>query len=123
MNTLTRALVLSLCLSALVTAQSPIAGGWSGTVQDEAGEHRVILSLTATDGAITGSVIEPEGTEFSIFDGSHVENQLQFLTAQTVGETRVVTRWSGTLNGDEITITRATDVGPAATQSFVVRRN
>lgn len=122
MNTFTRALVLSLCLSVYAAAQSPIAGGWSGTVQDDAGEHRVMLALTVTDGVVTGSVIEPEGLEFSIYEGSQVDNQLQFLTAQQVGETRIVTRWNGTQTDDEIAFTRSSDSGPGA-QSFVVRRN
>lgn len=124
MSTLTRALLLSFGLSSLVFAQPSIGGDWIGTVQDAAGEHEVMMTLTVVDDVLTGSIIEPAGTEYSIQQGSVISgNQLQFSTSELQGETRIVTQWVGTVNGSEIAFTRSTDNGQNGTQAFSVRRH
>lgn len=122
MKLFVRALVLTLALPALAAAQDSISGDWSGTVQGLEGAPTLSLALTVTDGIVSGSVIEPEGAEFSISEGQLADAQLQFTATRTVGETKIVTHWVGTVSGNELTLTRSEEDGQTPPLVFTVRK-
>lgn len=117
------AVVVTLALPALAAAQDSINGGWSGTVQGAEGEPTLGLVLTVKDGILTGSVIEPEGVEFSISDGLFADAQLQFKATRPVADTQVVIHWIGSVSGNEIILTRAEEDSQNPPVSFVVRKS
>ena len=121
MRLLVRAALLCLLLPVLAFAQDSIAGTWQGQIDSAAGAESISLTLAVTDGAVSGSVIAPEGREYSIHDGTIAGGAIQFKTSERSGDETVVVKWVGTVKPGEIAFSRArADGGPA--QEFVVTR-
>ena len=88
---------LALVLAAVVHAQAALTGRWQGETRNG---MQVVLDLTATDTALTGTLTRDEQTS-TITDGKVSKNSFTFkamLGDRTEG-------FTGEVAGDQITIT------------------
>ena len=112
---------LVLVSSVVVFADSPVDGGWTGTVTNGDATQKIMLSLRTDDTKLTGSIIGDGTGETSIQDGTFIGAQLEFSTEQRDGENVLKINCKGLLAGNSITFTCKTDP-ETVTQEFTVTR-
>jgi uncharacterized protein (DUF2147 family) len=102
----------SLALAALLAAGSAMAadidGKWTGTVA----QSEITFTFKAEGEKLTGTLdnaAQPGATE--IKDGKIKGNEISFHVLRTLQETETKVEWTGKLNGDELTLTRAAVAG------------
>jgi hypothetical protein len=119
MKSLVRTLLVVVLFPIVAFAQSSISGQWSS--QSDQLSQRTSLSLSVTDdGKVTGSVILPGGSEYTITDGSITGVAVEFTTTEHSGDRDVAVKWVGSVSGDQISFSRTADGG--APQDLVVTR-
>jgi hypothetical protein len=102
----------ALALAALFAAGSAMAadidGKWTGTVA----QSEITFTFKAEGEKLTGTLdnaAQPGATE--IKDGKIKGNEISFHVLRTLQETETKVEWTGKLNGDELTLTRAAVAG------------
>ena len=118
-----RASVLAslLLLSSTVTfAAGPLDGGWVGEISSDGGNSQIMMSLTANDTVLTGSIIG-NGIETSIQDGTFEGNTITFKTVQRDGEHSLTISCTGSLVEDSIAFKCSAD--GQDDREFTVKRN
>lgn len=102
----------SLALAALFAAGSAMAadidGKWTGMVA----QSEITFTFKADGEKLTGTLdnaAQPGATELK--DGKIKGNEISFHVLRTLQESEVKVEWTGKLNGDELTLTRAAVAG------------
>lgn len=109
-----------LVASTLVAAGADPNGVWTGSVDAGGSAQPVEMHLTSVDGTLSGSIITAPN-EVSIQQGTFAGASLTFTTTPAGEPDGPKTNWVGTLVGDTITFSRATE-GDNVTQEIVVTR-
>ena len=118
----TAVIVFALASVALL-AQNAVDGKWTGEVQGGRGPQMITLTLKADGGTLTGSVAGGRGGEVAIKDGAISGTTINFKTTQMGrGGNEVTFKWSGTVKGDEIAMTRQMEGGQGQPQEFTLKR-
>jgi len=122
------AALAAVCLTAAALAADP-SGTWKFTGQGESGptENTVVLALV--DGKLGGTFTGPGrgGRESSVklASASVKGDMVNFTVQRTVQKEKIVTKYSGRLEGDTITGTADGPVGPdgkPASREWMARR-
>jgi hypothetical protein len=109
--------------AALAIAQNAVDGKWAGEVQGGRGPQQITVTLKVDGSTLTGSVAGGRGGEIAIKDGAISGTTINFKTTQMGrGGNEVTFKWSGTLKGDEIAMTRSIESGQGQPQEFTLKR-
>lgn len=108
--------------TSFVAAQASIAGTWAGEVQGGRGAQQVTLTLKVDAGKATGSVSGGRGGDVTITDGTVSGDTVKFKTKQQGRGGEITLSWSGTVKGDEMSVTRAAEGGQGQSQTFTLKR-
>ena len=118
-------ILLVLCLAAFA---ADVTGKWTFEQQGRGGNPTTVtLNLKADGGKLTGSVVRPGrngNMEAQITDGKIDGNNVSFKTSQQMGDNTVTTEYSGTVNGDSISlkVTRPGRDGNPMTSEVTAKR-
>lgn len=108
--------VLLVCSAAL---GATVDGVWAATFDTQIGEQHYTYTLKADGEKLTGTAKGDYGNG-PIEDGVIKGNDLSFTENLDFQGQKLVIKYTGKLNGDEIKFTR--QVGTIATEEFVARR-
>lgn len=116
-------LVAAIGLAAtLVSAQSGLAGKWTGEEKASSGTVPVVLQLSVKDAGVTGTVTIGESPAQAISEGKADGNRLTFTTTTLLNGKEVPIAWDGEARGDELALERVFGSGRAL-PPIVVRRS
>ena len=118
-------ILLVVCLAAFA---ADVTGKWTFEQQGRGGNPTTVtLNLKADGGKLTGSVVRPGrngNMEAQITDGKVDGNNISFKTSQQMGDNTMTTEYSGTVNGDSISlkVTRPGRDGNPMTSEVTAKR-
>jgi len=118
-------ILLALCLTAFA---ADVTGKWTFEQQGRGGNPTTVtLNLKADGGKLTGTVVRPGrngNMEAQITDGKVDGNNISFKTSQQMGDNTITTEYSGTVNGDSISlkVTRPGRDGSPMTSEVTAKR-
>jgi hypothetical protein len=119
-------ILLALSLAAFA---ADVTGKWTFEQQGRGGNPTTVtLNLKADGGKLTGSVIRPGrngNMEAQISDGKIDGSSISFKTSQQMGDNTITTEYTGTINGDSISlkITRPGRDGSPMTSEATAKRS
>lgn len=98
------ALVFTLGLGQVAKAAEDPTGTWKWSVmRGGAGQAReVTLKLKLEGDKLTGTVSGRNNTDTAIEDASFKDGDVAFTVTRTMGDNKIVTKYSGKLSGDSI---------------------
>lgn len=102
-------------LSALVHAQSGVAGRWTD------GAGTIVLQLTVKGSVVDGTITLGENPTQALSDGKTERNTVTFKTVTMLNGKEVPMMWEGQVQDDELTLTRS--IGGNKLASTVLRRS
>jgi hypothetical protein len=118
-------ILLVVCLAAFA---ADVTGKWTFEQQGRGGNTTTVtLNLKADGGKVTGSVVRPGrngNMEAQISDGKIDGNNISFKTSQQMGDNTITTEYTGTINGDSISlkVTRPGRDGNPMTSEVTAKR-
>ena len=118
-------ILLAVCLVAFA---ADVTGKWTFEQQGRGGNTTTVtLNLKADGGTLTGTVVRPGrngNMEAQISDGKIDGNNISFKTSQQMGDNTITTEYSGTVNGDSISlkVTRPGRDGNPMTSEVTAKR-
>lgn len=115
-------LVVVIAAASFVAAQASVAGTWAGEVQGGRGTQQVTLTLKADGGKVTGTVSGGRGGDVTIEEATVSGDTVKFKTKQQGRSGEIVLSWTGTVKGDEMSVSRAAEGGQGQAQQFTLKR-
>jgi hypothetical protein len=108
-NILSSALILVVLSGAALAAD--ITGSWSGTMSMGDNQITLTYSFKQEGGNLTGSVVPPQGDALPLSEGKVDGDKVSFAVKVEMNGSTVKFVSSGTIKGEEITITTKADGG------------
>ena len=116
------ALVALFALTLGVSAQDSVVGSWTGTVQGGRGPQPVTLVLKMEAGKLAGALTGGRGGDVAITDAALTGSTLKFKSKQMGRGGEIVLNWTGTVKGDEMSMSRVAEGGQGQAQEFTIKR-
>jgi hypothetical protein len=110
-------------ISAMASAQSGMAGKWTGEEQAGGGAVPVVLQLSVNSSGVTGSVIVGENPAQPISDARIDGNNLTFKSITMLNGKETPILWEGERRDDELTLVRTFGTGGRKLPPMVLRRS
>ena len=110
-------------VSAMVYAQSGMAGSWTGEEQSPRGAVPVVLQLTVNGSGATGTVTVGENPAVAIAEGTVSGRTLTFKTTTVLNGTEVPVSWEGEAKDDQLTLVRTVGAGGRTLAPIVLQRS
>jgi hypothetical protein len=121
-KTLTRILTGLAVLTALAFA-ADISGKWTGDMPGRGGDTTPTTFNFKADGdKLTGTMTGPQG-DVPLQEGKLNGNQVSFSTTLDFGGNSVKILYKGTVNGDQIKMTREREGGNGQAREFTIKRS
>jgi opacity protein-like surface antigen len=108
-NILSSALILIVLSAAALAAD--ITGSWSGTMSMGDNKFTLTYSFKQDGGTLTGTVVTPQGDALPLTDGRVDGDKVSFAVTTEMNGAAVKFVSSGTVKGEEITITTKAEGG------------
>jgi hypothetical protein len=109
-------------LVAAVAIAADISGKWSGDMPGRGGDMMATTFTFKADGEkLTGSMTGPQG-DIPVQEGKVSGNQISFTTTLDFGGNSIKILYKGTVNGNEIKMTRERE-GSGQPREFTVKRS
>jgi opacity protein-like surface antigen len=108
-NILSSALILVILSGAALAAD--ITGSWSGTMSMGDNQFTLTYNFKQEGGTLTGSVVTPNGDALPLSEGKVDGDKLSFAVKTEMNGGTVKFVSSGTIKGEEITITTKSEGG------------
>jgi opacity protein-like surface antigen len=102
-NILSAALILAILPAAAMAAD--ITGSWSGTMSMGDNQFTLTYNFKQEGGTLTGSVVPPNGEALPLSEGKVDGDKVSFAVKTEMNGGAVKFVSSGTIKGEEITIT------------------
>ena len=107
-------------LSALMHAQSGLAGRWTG--EDAPGRAAtIVLQLTVKGSVVDGTITIGENPTQAVSNGKTEGNNVSFTTIAMINGKEVPLIWEGQLQDNKLTLTRR--IGSNKIETTVLRRS
>jgi len=116
------ALIAVFALTLGITAQDALVGTWTGTVEGGRGPQPVTLVLKMDAGKLAGTLTGGRGGDVAITDVSLTASTLKFKSKQMGRGGEIVLNWTGTVKGDEMSMSRMAEGGQGQAQTFTLKR-
>jgi len=108
-------------MTAVVHAQTGMAGKWTGGRQGQSVVEPTTLQLTVNGAEVTGSVTVGQNPTVQISEGQIKEGKLMFKQPALLNGNKVQISWLGELKDDELTLDRIMPSG-ATLPTLVLKR-
>jgi hypothetical protein len=109
-------------ISAVLSAQSDIAGKWTSEEQSR-GETVVVLQLSVKGAAVTGAVTIGESPAQALADGKVDGNRLTFKTTTLLNGKEVAVLWEGEAHDKKLTLVRSVGTSGRKLPPIVLQRS
>src|SRR5438093_4932141 len=116
------ALIAVFALTLGITAQDALVGTWTGTVEGGRGPQPVTLVLKMDAGKLAGTLTGGRGGDVAITDVSLTASTLKFKSKKMGRGGEIVLNWTGTVKGDEMSMSRMAEGGQGQAQTFTLKR-
>ena len=121
MKTLLR-IACSLALLFAMAMAADISGKWTGDMPGRGGDTTPTTFTFKVDGdKLTGSMTGPQG-DIPLQEGKVAGNQVSFSTTLDFGGNSIKILYKGTVNGDQIKMTREREGGGGQAREFTIKR-
>jgi hypothetical protein len=122
-RTLRTLLAVLVVTAAAMSAQSGIAGKWSG--EEKAGNAVVpiVLQLNVKGSAATGSLTTGENPSTAISDGKITGNKVSFKTSIFMNGAEASVFWDGELKNSKLTLTRSIGTSRGKMPPLILERS
>ena len=116
-------MVCSLALLVAMAAAADISGKWTGDVPGRGGDTTSATFTFKVEGEqLTGSMTGPQG-DIPLQEGKVSGSQVSFSTTLDFGGNSVKILYKGTVNGDQIKMTRQREGGSGQPREFTIKRS
>jgi hypothetical protein len=117
------AVVLSLCGMVRADDTANPTGTWKWEVERQGQKREMTLKLKLEGDKLTGSVPGRQGRETPIEDGTFKDGKISFTITREVQGNKMVTKYSGTVEGDTLKLKVETERnGQVRTSEIVAKR-